>query len=70
VVLVVSDEIHRSVVRQGYAGIDPGAYTRVPARPVSGLPRSGWARPVEAPKALPQRTDGEITNIDDHRRGA
>src|SRR3954467_5331341 len=45
-VLVVSDEIHRSVVRQGYEGIDPGAYVRVAARPVSGLPRYGWARTV------------------------
>lgn len=70
-VLVVSDEIHRSVVRQGYEGIDPTTYTRLRARTVSGLPRVGWARTVSPPRALGQLVGvGTVSSLADHRRQA
>jgi len=69
-VLVVSDEIHRCVVRHGYEGIDPDAFTRLVARRVSGLVRAGWARPIDAPWALHRRDDGLVVRMEDCRRQA
>jgi hypothetical protein len=48
-VLVVSEEIHCSVVRHGYEGIDVDSYVRVCAGEVSGRERAGWARVVPSP---------------------
>ena len=46
-VLVVSEEIHRCVVRHGFPGIDPNAYSRMLMPPIRGLDRSGWLRVVD-----------------------
>lgn len=69
-VLVVSDEIHKCVVRHRYKGIDPNAFTRLTARRVSGLSRAGWVRPVEASPVMAQLEGGQIKRMDDYRRGA
>jgi class 3 adenylate cyclase len=45
-VLVVSDDLHRNVVRHGYDGIDPGAFSRLLMPRVSGHARPGWVRVV------------------------
>ncbi|MDT8913989.1 hypothetical protein [Amycolatopsis sp. PS_44_ISF1] len=42
--LVVSEEIHRAVVRHGYAGIDRGAFTQVLHVWVGGQRLRGWIR--------------------------
>ncbi|GAA3532273.1 hypothetical protein GCM10022222_14380 [Amycolatopsis ultiminotia] len=60
--LVVSHEIHRSVVRHGYAGIDRSAFTRVLHVRVGGQRRRGWIRTTEAfPVADPDRPDAGLT---------
>ncbi|SFR24824.1 hypothetical protein SAMN04488564_10891 [Lentzea waywayandensis] len=41
-VLVVSEQIHRSVVRHGYDGIDAGAFTPLIELRVAGLQCRGW----------------------------
>lgn len=46
-VLVVSDDVYRAVVRHGYDGIDPQSYSRSLMPRVSGLVRPGWVRVVE-----------------------
>lgn len=51
-VLVVSDDIYRSVIRHGYDGIDGGAFEPLVRANVGGHPERGWvcvpagARPV------------------------
>jgi class 3 adenylate cyclase len=44
-VLVVSDDLYRCVVRHDYPGIDPKPYRRVS---VSRLARCGWVRTIDA----------------------
>jgi hypothetical protein len=41
-VLVVSDHIYQSVVRHGYPGIDPDAYSPSVAVPLGGRREHGW----------------------------
>ncbi|MFI9154878.1 hypothetical protein [Streptomyces sp. NPDC053367] len=54
-VLVVSDEIHRSVVRGRYPGIDPAAYLPADFVTKHGEPRRGWVTVpgYPAPPGLP-----------------
>jgi hypothetical protein len=60
VVLVVSEQIHRSVVRHGYDGIDPQAFTPLIKLQVAGLECRGWVHVPGAPAgASPDRTPGE-----------
>lgn len=42
--LVVSNDIHRSVVRHGYDGIDPGAFTALIRTEIAGTGYQGWVR--------------------------
>jgi class 3 adenylate cyclase len=69
-VLVVSDDVHRAVVRHGYDGIDPSAFTRLVMPHGSDLVRSGWIRVVEGLEAPPGRAGDSITRIEDYRRRA
>jgi hypothetical protein len=69
-VLVVSDDVHRAVVRHGYDGIDPSAFTRLLMPPVSDLVRSGWIRVVDASQAPPGRVGDPIPRMEDYRRRA
>jgi hypothetical protein len=69
-VLVVSDDVHRCVVRHGYDGIDPKAFSRLLMPRVSGLVHPGWVRVVGASEVLPWRTRGRVTRMDDYRRQA
>lgn len=41
-VLVVSEQIHRSVIRHGYDGIDERAFIPLPQGEMSGEERKGW----------------------------
>lgn len=41
-VLVVSDQIHRSVIKHGYDGIDERAFIPLPRVEVAGEERKGW----------------------------
>jgi class 3 adenylate cyclase len=67
-VLVVSDEMHRSVVRHGYDGIDPKAFSRL-LLPRT-LVRSAWVRVIDASQGLPRRPGDPVTRIEDYRRRA
>ncbi len=58
-VLVISEDVHRCVVRHGYPGIDPKTYSRMLMPPILGLDRSGWLRVV----------DGD-TDLGEYRREA
>jgi hypothetical protein len=68
-VLVVSDDVHRCIVRHGHDGIDPKAFSRIPLPPVLGLERPGWVRVVEAAERTPRRIGG-VTRMDAYRRQA
>jgi hypothetical protein len=59
--LVVSEEIYTSVVRQGYEGIDEREFFEVPAVEVAGQLHRGWVR-------LPGSAGDGGTVIDVHRR--
>lgn len=69
-VLVVSDDVHRSVVRHGYEGIDRKAYSRLLMPRTTGLAPSGWVRVVDSSHELPERHRDGMTSIEDHRRRA
>jgi FAD/FMN-containing dehydrogenase len=69
-VLVVSDDVHRAVVRHGYDGIDPSQFTRLVMPQGSELVRSGWIRVVEGSKAPSGRVGDPVTKLEDHRRRA
>jgi class 3 adenylate cyclase len=69
-VLVVSDDVHRAVVRHGYDGIDPSQFTRLVMPHGSDLVRSGWIRVVEGSQAPPGRAGDPIAKIEDYRRQA
>ena len=69
-VLVVSDDVHRSVIRHGYDGIDPRAFTRLLLPRTTGVVRSGWLRVVHASQAEPDRPGEPVTMISDYRRRA
>jgi class 3 adenylate cyclase len=60
-VLVVSDEVYRAVIRHGYDGIDPEDFSRL-LMPASGPVRSGWVRIV--------RGSQNVRSIAGHRRRA
>ncbi|HUQ58492.1 hypothetical protein [Lentzea sp.] len=47
-VLVVSDQIHRSVIRQGYDGIDEQAFVPLPRVEVAGEECRGWVQVPDA----------------------
>jgi hypothetical protein len=64
-VLVISDDVHRSVVRHGYDGIDPHTFSPVLMPRLSGLVRSGWVRVIGAAKI-----DDPVTSMADYRRHA
>ena len=66
-VLVASDEVHRSVIRHGYDGIDPNAFRRLPLPRASCLVPSGWVRVIEAPQSLPRRSGDVVARIEDYR---
>lgn len=58
-VLVVSEHIHRSVIRHGYDGIDVGSFEPLVRLEVADLTYLGWVQvPAEA------RTSGQLTRID------
>jgi hypothetical protein len=69
-VLVVSDDVYRAVVRHGYEGIDPSAFTRLAMPHGSDLVRSGWIREVGGLEAPPGRAGDPVTSIEDYRRRA
>ncbi|GLY88404.1 hypothetical protein Airi02_063330 [Actinoallomurus iriomotensis] len=69
-VLVVSDDVHRSVVRHGYDGIDPKAFSRLLLPRTSNLVRSAWVRVIGASQGLPERPGGPVTRMEDYRRRA
>lgn len=69
-VLAVSDDVHRSVIRHGYDGIDPKAFSRLLMPRTSGLVRSGWVRVVGASQRLPERPGDAVRRIDGYRRQA
>jgi len=69
-VLVVSDDVHRSVVRHGYDGIDPNAFGRLLIPRAPGLIRSAWVRVVQASQRLPEWSGDPVTSIDAYRRQA
>lgn len=64
-VLVVSDDIHHSVVRHGYEGIDRTAFSRLLMPQTTGLVRSGWVRVIGSPHELPG-PHGRVARIEDH----
>lgn len=68
-VLAVSDDVHRAVVRHGYEGIDQTAFTRLLMPRTTGLVRSGWVRVVGSSREVPASHD-RVSEIDDHRRQA
>lgn len=49
--LVVSDDIHRTVVRHGYPGIDEAAFHPSVHLLVAGYPHCGWIQSAHARKA-------------------
>jgi len=59
--LVVSEHIYTSVVRQGYEGIDEHEFFEVPAVEVAGRRHRGWIR-------LPDSSGDGGTIIDVHRK--
>jgi len=69
-VLVVSDDVHRSVIRHGYDGIDPEAFSRLLIPRGSALVRSAWVRVVQASQKLPEQPGDPVTSIDAYRRQA
>lgn len=69
-VLAVSDDVHRSVIRHGYDDIDPGAFSRLLMPRNAGLVRSGWVQVVRASQPLPVRPGDPVTRIDAYRRRA
>jgi hypothetical protein len=64
-VLVVSEDEHRAVVRHGYEGIDPNAFTRLVMPQGSDLVRSDWIRVVEGSQAPGGRAGDPITTQTD-----
>lgn len=68
-VLVVSEEIYNSVVRQGYDDIDATGWVRLRGRRVSGASHTGWARPVHSPP-LRQLAGAQIRSMAAYRRQA
>ncbi|MFG2005482.1 hypothetical protein ACGFNU_40670 [Spirillospora sp. NPDC048911] len=50
-VLVVSEDVHRSVVRDGRAGIDEQTFTPRVVADVKGRPRRGWVSEIDPPNA-------------------
>lgn len=69
-VLVVSDDVHRSVVRHGYDGIDPKAFSRLLMPRTSHLVRSAWVRTIDASQRIPQWPGDPVTRMEDYRRRA
>jgi hypothetical protein len=69
-VLVVSDDVHRSVVRHGYDGIDPNAFNRFPMPRAEGLVRAGWIQVVDESRMPSRPTGGSVTMMADYRRQA
>ncbi|MGW6445751.1 hypothetical protein [Lentzea sp. NPDC055074] len=58
-ILVVSEQIHRSVIRRGYDGIDSGAYEQLISLRVAGLECRGWVHvPGEPPSG--ERPAGNV----------
>lgn len=68
-VLVVSDEVYRCVVRHGYDGIDPAAFSPLLIPRVAGLRRSAWIQVVEVAHVPPPHVR-QITGAGRHRRYA
>lgn len=64
-VLVVSDDIHRSVVRHGYEGIDSTAFSRLLLPQTTGPVRSGWVRVVGSSHEL-SGAHARVARIEDH----
>lgn len=69
-VLVVSDDVHRSVIRHGYDGIDPRAFDRLLMPPSSSPARTGWIRTIEASRTQPRLPDKTVARMDDYRHRA
>jgi hypothetical protein len=67
-VLVVSDDLHRNVVRHGYDGIDPQAFSRLLMPRVSGLVRPGWVRVVEGTQVFAK--EAQVMHMAEYRREA
>jgi hypothetical protein len=63
-VLVVSDDIYRAVVRHGYEGIDQGAFRQLVRVQVGGQRHPGWIH-VPAPA-----TAGRVTELNQYRQPA
>lgn len=69
-VLVVSDDLHRSVVRHDYDGIDPKVFLPLVLPHTSHPARSAWVRVFNASQGRPERPWAPVTRLEDHRRGA
>ncbi|MEV5704117.1 hypothetical protein [Actinoallomurus sp. NPDC052274] len=69
-VLVVSDDVHRCVVRHDYDGIDPKAFCRLMLPRTSHPVRSAWVRVFDASKGLSARPYDPVTRLEDYRRRA
>jgi class 3 adenylate cyclase len=69
-VLVVSDDMHRSVVRHGYEGIDPNAFRRFLMPRAPDLVRAGWIQVVDTSRMPSRPTEGSVTMMADYRRRA
>jgi len=63
-VLVISEDIHSSVVRHGYGGIDHQAFQQLVRVQVAGRRFPGWVR------ACGHVTPRQVTQIDSYRRPA
>lgn len=69
-VLVVSDDVHRCVVRHDYDGIDSKAFRRLMLPRTSHPVRSAWVRVIDAPQGMPERRHAPVTSLEDYRRRA
>ena len=63
-ILVVSEDIHSSVVRHGYDGIDHGTFHQLVRVRVAGRRYPGW---IHLPE---QGTRHTVTQLADYRRPA
>ncbi|GAA4605288.1 hypothetical protein GCM10023195_18300 [Actinoallomurus liliacearum] len=69
-VLVVSDDVYRCVVRHDYDGIDPKAFCRLMLPRTSHPVRSAWVRVIDASKGVAEHPYDPVTRLEDYRRRA
>ena len=63
-VLVVSDDIYRSVVRRGYGGIDQDSFRRLVRVQIAGKRHWGWIQePAESEPAAERQTHQDLMHV-------